>query len=198
MMVDYYEILGLPREATTDDVKKAYRRLALQWHPDKNPDNLEEASRKFKQIAEAYEVLSDPGRRRTYDTRGHAPSADYSSSQNGPTGSQFHEYGNDMNGFAFTFHSAEEIFRDFFRNDPFRDFFENSMPPFFAFPPGLESLASAAFPEMRGPRARRRTIYGDPSPRRTDSRDDALRGNFMSVSTSTRIVNGKTVTTKRL
>lgn len=58
-MASYYEILDVPRSASADDIKKAYRRKALQWHPDKNPDNKEFAERKFKEVAEAYEVLSD-------------------------------------------------------------------------------------------------------------------------------------------
>lgn len=58
-MASYYEILDVPPSASADDIKKAYRRKALQWHPDKNPDNKEFAERKFKEVAEAYEVLSD-------------------------------------------------------------------------------------------------------------------------------------------
>ncbi len=56
---DYYEILELPKTASENDIKKAYRRLALKWHPDKNPDNSKEAEKRFKEISEAYEVLSD-------------------------------------------------------------------------------------------------------------------------------------------
>ncbi|MEQ2258166.1 DnaJ subfamily B member 6-A, partial [Xenotaenia resolanae] len=69
-MVDYYSVLGVPRNASQDDIKKAYRKLALKWHPDKNPDNKEEAERKFKELAEAYEVLSDKSRRDAYDRYG--------------------------------------------------------------------------------------------------------------------------------
>lgn len=58
-MVDYYRVLEITKSATNSDIKKAYRKLALKWHPDKNPDNQEEANRKFKEISEAYEVLSD-------------------------------------------------------------------------------------------------------------------------------------------
>uniref|UniRef100_G1TSM3 J domain-containing protein n=1 Tax=Oryctolagus cuniculus TaxID=9986 RepID=G1TSM3_RABIT len=56
-MVDYYEVLGVQRHASPEDIKKAYRKLALKWHPDKNPDNKEEAERKFKQVAEILDCV---------------------------------------------------------------------------------------------------------------------------------------------
>jgi molecular chaperone DnaJ len=71
---DYYEVLGVPREAGAEEVKAAYRRLALKHHPDKNrasPDAQAEAEERFKEAAEAYEVLSDPDRRARYDRHGH-------------------------------------------------------------------------------------------------------------------------------
>ncbi|KRT85605.1 Chaperone, partial [Oryctes borbonicus] len=68
-MVDYYRVLEVPRGASTADIKKAYRKLALKWHPDKNPDNMDEATRRFKEISEAYEVLSDDSKRKIYDNR---------------------------------------------------------------------------------------------------------------------------------
>jgi molecular chaperone DnaJ len=76
---DYYEILGVPRSASRDDIKKAYRKLALQYHPDRNPGN-KEAEEKFKEAAEAYEVLGDEDKRQRYDRFGHEgmrPGYDY-------------------------------------------------------------------------------------------------------------------------
>lgn len=69
---DYYDILGVSRDASEEDIKKAYRKLALRYHPDRNPDNRQEAEERFKEVAEAYHVLSDPERRAQYDRLGHA------------------------------------------------------------------------------------------------------------------------------
>ncbi|EAX47519.1 chaperone protein DnaJ [Thermosinus carboxydivorans Nor1] len=69
---DYYEVLGVPRTATEEEIKKAFRKLARKYHPDVNRDNPKEAEEKFKEINEAYEVLSDPERRAQYDQFGHA------------------------------------------------------------------------------------------------------------------------------
>ncbi|KAJ3100285.1 hypothetical protein HDU97_002376 [Phlyctochytrium planicorne] len=66
----YYDILGVPKNASEDDLKKAYKKLALKWHPDRNLDKKEVAEKKFKELAEAYEVLSDPNKRQVYDTYG--------------------------------------------------------------------------------------------------------------------------------
>src|ERR1044072_2739782 len=67
-----YEVLGVDRTATDDDLKKAYRKLALKYHPDKNPDDRRAAEERFKELAEAYQVLCDPERRGLYDRFGHA------------------------------------------------------------------------------------------------------------------------------
>jgi molecular chaperone DnaJ len=68
---DFYEVLGVVREAPADEIKKAYRQMALKFHPDRNPGD-EEATRRFKEAAEAYEILSDPDKRKRYDRYGHA------------------------------------------------------------------------------------------------------------------------------
>ncbi|EPS40844.1 hypothetical protein H072_5291 [Dactylellina haptotyla CBS 200.50] len=67
---DYYSILGVPKSASEDDIKKAYKKLALKWHPDRNRDNKEGAEKKFKEIGEAYEVLSDTQKRAIFDQVG--------------------------------------------------------------------------------------------------------------------------------
>jgi molecular chaperone DnaJ len=69
---DYYEVLSISRTAAVDEIKAAYRKAALKWHPDRNPENKTEAETKFRECTEAYSVLSDPQKRQVYDTYGHA------------------------------------------------------------------------------------------------------------------------------
>lgn len=96
---DYYEILGVERNADAAELKAKYRKLALKYHPDRNPDN-KEAEEKFKEAAEAYEVLTDPQKRRIYDQYGHQ----------GLEGTGFSGAG----GFEDIFSSFGDIFEDFF------------------------------------------------------------------------------------
>ncbi len=69
---DYYNVLGVSKNATIDEIKKAYRRLALKFHPDRTEEDPKIAEEKFKEVSEAYQVLSDPEKRKQYDTFGHA------------------------------------------------------------------------------------------------------------------------------
>ena len=72
----YYSILEIDKSSNTTTIRRAYKRLSLKYHPDKNPDNKEEAEHKFKEISEAYQVLSDENKRREYDTYGITPNID--------------------------------------------------------------------------------------------------------------------------
>ncbi|HOG12601.1 MAG: DnaJ C-terminal domain-containing protein [Smithellaceae bacterium] len=72
MAEDYYKVLGVEKKATPEEIKKAYRKLAVKWHPDKNPNNKAAAEEKFKKISEAYAVLSDAEKRQNYDNFGSA------------------------------------------------------------------------------------------------------------------------------
>lgn len=100
---DYYEVLGVDKGASTDDIKRAYRRLAIKYHPDKNPGD-KEAEAKFKECAEAYEVLSDSEKRARYDQYGHA----------GLQGAGIHDYSRMNVEDIFGALNLEDIFGDLF------------------------------------------------------------------------------------
>ncbi len=100
---DYYEILGVPRNASEEEIKKAYRKMALKYHPDRNPGD-KEAEEKFKEASEAYEVLRDPKKREIYDFYGHE----------GLKGTGFTGF----RGFDDIFSSFSDIFEEFFGFSP--------------------------------------------------------------------------------
>eukprot|EP00444_Apocalathium_aciculiferum_P029332 CAMPEP_0183420718 /NCGR_PEP_ID=MMETSP0370-20130417/26629_1 /TAXON_ID=268820 /ORGANISM="Peridinium aciculiferum, Strain PAER-2" /LENGTH=384 /DNA_ID=CAMNT_0025604621 /DNA_START=43 /DNA_END=1197 /DNA_ORIENTATION=+ len=117
----YYELLGVPKDGDAKSIKSAYRKMALKWHPDKNPDDREGAEKKFREIAEAYEVLSDPERRKTYDLGGD-PSQPVGGGGGGGGGSG--DFGG-FQGFGFGrgFKDPNDLFKEMFGNsDPFADF----------------------------------------------------------------------------
>jgi len=107
MAKDYYQILGVPRNATEAQIKKAYRKLAMQYHPDRNPGKEKWANEKFKEINEAFGVLGDPGKRRQYD--------------------QFGTVGNigDIFGSPFTRTTFEDLMKDFGGSGLGFDFLDN-------------------------------------------------------------------------
>eukprot|EP00877_Chromochloris_zofingiensis_P007956 jgi/Chrzof1/3413/Cz12g24120.t1 len=122
---DYYAILGVSKTADDAELKKAYRKLAMKWHPDKNPDNRADAEAKFKDISEAYEALSDAQKREIYDRYGE------DGLKNGFGGG-----GGAPGGGGMRFRTPEDIFAEFFgggmggmgdHDDPFGGLFGGSM-----------------------------------------------------------------------
>ncbi|XP_044102863.1 dnaJ homolog subfamily B member 6 isoform X1 [Neovison vison] len=206
-MVDYYEVLGVQRHASAEDIKKAYRKLALKWHPDKNPENKEEAERKFKQVAEAYEVLSDAKKRDIYDRYG----------KEGLNGGGGGIHFDNQFEFGFTFRNPDDVFREFFGGrDPFSfDFFEDPFEEFFGSrrgPRGSRNRSTGSFfsafsgfPSFGGgfPAFDSGfTSFASPGHGLTSFSSAAFggsgMGNFKSISTSTKMVNGRKITTKRI
>lgn len=125
---DFYKILGLAKTATEEDIKKAYKKQAIRWHPDKHQAKSEEDRKKaeevFKKIGEAYETLSDKEKRVIYDRYGKEGLTPGSGASTG--GSYFRGGADSGFGGHFTFQHAEDIFRNFFGGrDPFGDFFDD-------------------------------------------------------------------------
>ncbi|KAK7108927.1 hypothetical protein V1264_013062 [Littorina saxatilis] len=142
----YYIVLGVEKSSTDREIKKAYRRLALKWHPDKNPNNKDEAEKKFKEISEAYDVLSDKKKREVYDRYGKEGVHPDNFQDDDFAHSAGHHH------FHFQFRTPEEIFRDFFgTDDPFSrifggfqsgNMFEQS---FTGFPSANDGFFSSSF-----------------------------------------------------
>src|ERR1700687_5592894 len=96
--LDFYEVLNVTRTASTEEIKSAYRKAAMQWHPDRNPQRKEAAEERFRECTEAYSVLSDAQKREAYDRYGHA----------GLSGVQFEGVNSSI------FQDFQDIFGDFF------------------------------------------------------------------------------------
>jgi len=119
---DFYQILGISRAATDAEIKKAYRKLAMRWHPDKNPDKAEEALSVFQDVGEAYTVLTDKQKKAVFDQYG------YEALRDGVPD----DAGGYQGGWTYT-QNAREIFTEFFGTDnPFADFGFGSDVPFAA------------------------------------------------------------------
>ncbi len=110
---DYYELLGVSKSATDDDLKKAYRKMAKKYHPDANPDNKEEAEAKFKEVNEAYEVLSNPQKRKMYDQFGTVDPSGAGFGGGGPFGGGNGYYSYSTSDFG-DFGDLGDIFSSFF------------------------------------------------------------------------------------
>jgi len=158
---EYYNLLSVARDASETEIKKAYRKLALKYHPDKNPDSREHAEKMFKQVAEAYEVLSNPEKRRLYDQYG----KEGVESGGGHSG---HDFGDMRDAFSVfeAFFGGQDPFAAFGRGgqDPFSDIFGSGLGG------GGISMMTTSFGGGFGS------------------------GTCSSVSSSTRMVNGKRVT----
>ncbi|KAL9260064.1 DnaJ homolog subfamily B member 4-like protein [Drosera capensis] len=152
MGVDYYNVLQVDKSTKDDDLKKAYRKLAMKWHPDKNPNNKEEAEAKFKQISEAYEVLSDPQKRAIYDQYGEEglKSQVPPSDAGGPGGATYFQTGDGPKVFrTFNPRNANDIFAEFFGfSSPFGGM-------------GGGSSGSSMGGGMRGDGVRFNSVFGD-------------------------------------
>ncbi|GAB5590772.1 hypothetical protein Unana1_05672 [Umbelopsis nana] len=171
MVMDYYNILELESTATQQDIKKSYKRLALRWHPDKNPSNIE-AAEKFKEICQAYEILSDPEKRRLYDSRGSQASTPSPSYQDAFMRGHDPYTGFHARGGPSPFMSQMRPFGGSMFGDPFDD-------PFFTSPFGMRGMPSS---------------YADTSFSSMSSSSSNMMGGSMrskSVSRTTRIINGR-------
>ena len=160
---DYYKILDISKTATNDDIKKAYRKLAIKWHPDKN-NNSKESEEMFKKIAEAYSVLSDNNKRRQYDLR-----------SNEGLDSEL----------VFDFESAEQLFSNIF-NSPIYSFNFNEdnfnvydMPSYSrTYSTSSTTINGKTFSKttttIKHPDGRVETTYSTNEPNRPDIRDDSF------------------------
>lgn len=201
-MVDYYEVLGVQRYASPEDIKKAYRKVALRWHPDKNPENKDEAERKFKEVAEAYEILSNNEKRDIYDKYG----------QEGLNGARSHFDDSFEN--SFTFRKPDDVFREIFgERDPFSfHFFEDSLEDLLSSPRssygsrGTRSFfaTSSDYPvfERFSSYDTGYTPYGSLGHEVLNSFSssafDNRMGNYRSVQTWSKTVNGRNTNTQRI
>ncbi|CAH1788634.1 unnamed protein product [Owenia fusiformis] len=238
MAQDYYELLGIPKTASDADIKKAYRKLALKWHPDKNPNNKEGAEKKFKEVAEAYEVLSDKKKRDIYDRYGKdgLSNEGRSSTQDFNFGNFGHDFGSHQGFHSFHFRDPFDVFKEFFGGrDPFEDMFGrgsgfpgfqggfhhnaffNSGDPFASHQQGSGRQRTRQQPQQQQQQNRQRitgpgfgfnSFFSNQDPfgnfgsqtsfSSSTFSGPAMGGSFRSSSTSTKIVNGKKVVTKKV
>ncbi|XP_028654704.2 dnaJ homolog subfamily B member 6-B-like [Erpetoichthys calabaricus] len=194
-MVNYYGILETHQNSSEDDIKKAYKNLALKWHPERNPEKKEEAVRKFKELSEAYEVLSDPNKRILYDTCAD-DKQDTDSDES------------DQSFIEFSFRSPEEVFRAVFGDcNPLTVFLEDSnddseiqskhhheVDSCRRNRPSL--LGFGGFPAFGS--AFSGSITGFISFTSTSKEESGSQNDTRSMRVSVEMINGKRITTKRI
>ena len=124
---DYYDILGVTKSASADELKRAYRKQALEWHPDRHKDDKEAAEKRFKEINEAYQVLSDPQKKSAYDRFGHQAFEPGGGFGRAGGGSPFAGQGGQWGPFTYTYSTSGgdgSPFAGYDFSDPF-DIFES-------------------------------------------------------------------------
>jgi curved DNA-binding protein len=171
MVKDYYGVLGVPKNASDGEIKKAYRKLAMQYHPDRNPGKEEWANEKFKEINEAYAVLGNPQKRKQYDQFGTVGNiGDIFSSPF--TTTTFQEMMKDLGGAGLRFDFLDDIFGDFLKGRgssfSFRSFGGRPGRVRFEARPGQEINLDEIFGQARRPQEVRYEL--------AISRGEALRG----------------------
>jgi len=154
MAKDYYMILGVPTNASDGEIKKAYRKLAMQYHPDRNPGKEEWANEKFKEINEAYGALGDPQKRKQYDQFGTV--GDIGDIFSSPfTTTTFQEMMKDLGGAGLRFDFLDDIFGDFLKGRgssfSFRSFGGRPGRVIFEAQPGQEINLDEIFGQARRP-----------------------------------------------
>jgi curved DNA-binding protein len=171
MAKDYYGILGVPQNASDTEIKKAYRKLAMQYHPDRNPGKEKWSNEKFKEINEAYAVLGNPQKRRQYDQFGTVGNiGDIFGSPS--TATTFEEMMRDLGGAGLRFDFLDDVFGDFLKGRgssfSFRSFGGRPGRVRFEARPGRQVDLDELFGQARKPRAVRYEL--------TISQQEALRG----------------------
>ncbi|NXB87794.1 dnaJ homolog subfamily B member 8 [Vidua macroura] len=182
-MVDYYTVLGLQKNASQDAIKKSYHKLALKWHPDKNPRNKEEAEKKFKEIVEAYEILSDPQKRSLYDQ-----SVEESRARRERTVAGYNNF-----GFHHGFPHQVEVFGGMY---PFTCIFLNPLDIRI----NGENWQSTSGRErrFREPFVQRSSFCPSGHPTSFFAENTSGPYGLRTVITTTEVINGKTITTRKI
>lgn len=178
MAANYYEVLNISKDADSKAISDAYKKLALQWHPDKNPDNIDEANKRFKQISQAYQILSDSTNRLRYD-RSQKMDGRYDDDSFDSDDDEFESF--------YNFVRPEMLFRHFFRRN------ESNFFPFF--------WAHDMDDDRNGGRRQQRNNAAEARRQQSDKaaearRQEMRRENLAQKSCHIRTVNGKQWKTK--